>query len=251
MPDAATSYPTIARRAAGLLHSVAGAEVVTALAELDRLRTALQAIVDESDRLHHEYRPECYPTEDAASWHAGYTCATAHWSLIATAALDPIEWEAHQEQWHAAALDSDREWFARTGCCGHCGNVARSCACTPADPCGCGPHEVDPWPRECRVMSRVRQDRAAQGGAVTPTCDYRIERTKNPHGRGASPPRTDERSATGVDPCEGVGQSAVASGSNAPGATSAQGGDSSACHPNADDAWVEKVLDMFDDRARS
>jgi hypothetical protein len=124
------------------------------VAENTRLRAALQKIVDESTRRHAEYEPDGRGLTDLGkSWRDGYSTATAHWSLVATEALDPVEWAAHEELWLAGSCDSDREWFARTGNCGHCGDPPRRCSCTPDDPCGCGPHQVDPWPRTCWVCS--------------------------------------------------------------------------------------------------
>lgn len=133
------------------------------LAENARLRAALQRIRDDSHRQHAEYEPDQRGATDLGkSWHDGYCTATSHYSLLAFEALDPAAYAEHEQRCVGACQDSDREWFARTGNCGHCGNIAERCDCTPDDPCGCGPHEVKPWPRECwvcRGSGRLEQHR--------------------------------------------------------------------------------------------
>lgn len=129
---------------------VSGDRVTFLLDENDRLRKALERIQERSTRSSDSWRADrTYPTESAHEWHNGYvTCLSTHY-LIAFEALDPAGWANHEEESGIASWGTDREWFERTGNCGHCGNPAEDCVCTPADPCGCGPHEVRTEARPC------------------------------------------------------------------------------------------------------
>lgn len=118
-------------------------------AEVARLRAALQSIVNQSERASNAWEPHVYPTEASKTWHEGYVTATAHFSLVAREALDPATWEADNGHMMLASHGSDREWFELTGNCGACGMPADWCTCTVDRPCGCGPHETAPWPRDC------------------------------------------------------------------------------------------------------
>lgn len=118
----------------------------------DRLRKGLQAIEA-------HYKQALYPqsggTEYSKAWHDGYVTALATCSLIASEHLvSADEWTSdHTEQNGLAAYGTDKQWFEKTGYCGHCGNLAGYCQCTPTDPCGCGPHEKSMDPLRCWVCA--------------------------------------------------------------------------------------------------
>lgn len=118
--------------------------------ERDRYKAALERI--QAKRRSEEefwHQDRHFPTEASKNWHDGHITAMATISLICSEALDPVEWAEHQEQWSLASHGTDREWFERTGMCGHCGNPGDECLCTPADPCGCGPHDLRTDPIPC------------------------------------------------------------------------------------------------------
>lgn len=119
-------------------------------AENDRLRKGLQKIHDEHGQRSVWEKQGKHPTEYSKAWSDGYITALAHCSLIASEHLDPVAWAEHEESWRGAACDSDREWFERTGCCGHCGERADYCRCKPDDPCACGPHKLAAEDLPCR-----------------------------------------------------------------------------------------------------
>lgn len=119
-------------------------------AERDRYKAALERILEKRRREEEFWHPGVqFPTEHAKDWHDGYVTALATVSLIAREALDPEAWAEDEEDQRIASHGSDREWFERTGMCGHCGNVPEDCQCTPNDPCGCGPHELRTEPTPC------------------------------------------------------------------------------------------------------
>lgn len=120
-------------------------------AEVTRLRAGFARIQEKRRRQSDTWRPTKGTLSDYGDgWHQGYVTAMAECSLIATEATDPEGWAEHQEEWKAGVRATDREWFERTGCCGHCGNPADDCLCTDDDPCACGPHpERRTWPRDC------------------------------------------------------------------------------------------------------
>lgn len=119
--------------------------------EVTRLRAALERILAERHAQDASWRSgREFPNDYGRGWHDGYTTAMAHCSLIAREALDPEAWAEHEAEWMLASHGSDREWFEKTGCCGHCGQPAEDCCCTDDDPCSCGPHpEKRTWPRDC------------------------------------------------------------------------------------------------------
>lgn len=118
-------------------------------AEVDRLRNGLERILEKRRRQSSTWQRNDLP-DYGRGWHDGYTTAMAECSLIATEATDPEGWAEHEEEWRAAGRENDRQWFERTGCCGHCGNPGEDCLCTDDDPCSCGPHEGRrTWPRDC------------------------------------------------------------------------------------------------------
>lgn len=113
-------------------------------------RDALKRLVARYERSSTGYRPGVqYPTKYADGWHNGFVTALAEASLIAREGLDPEGFAAEEEQWRAGFTVSDREWLERTGCCGHCGMLAKFCTCPPDDPCDCGPHEISTDPAPC------------------------------------------------------------------------------------------------------
>lgn len=117
--------------------------------ELERLRRGFARIQEKRRRQSETWRPNDLPPY-GKGWHDGYVTAMAECSLIATEATDPDGWAKHEDEWRAAGRENDREWFERTGCCGHCGNPGEDCLCTHDDPCSCGPHENRrTWPRDC------------------------------------------------------------------------------------------------------
>jgi hypothetical protein len=115
--------------------------------EVERLRRGLRRIMERHDQYDSGGGNR---TEYSKAWGDGYVTALATASLIAQEFLDPVEWEKSEGKLQGAALDSDREWFERTGNCGHCGNLGAYCCCTDNDPCGCGPHELATEPLPCR-----------------------------------------------------------------------------------------------------
>lgn len=136
--------------------------------EVQRLRAALEKIRDKSRRSHDSWYPgRKFPTEYAEAWHNGFVSALASCSLIAGEALDPAAYAEEDETW-LAAQGTDREWFDRTGNCGHCGNLAEDCSCTPADPCDCGPHEPRTWPKTCYRCAGTGMVDPVKGRAHTP-----------------------------------------------------------------------------------
>jgi hypothetical protein len=114
--------------------------------EVERLRRGLRRVMDRHDK--YQSRGP-YPTEYSKAHGDGYVTALATCSLIAQEFLDPEEWEKSEAEWRGASMDTDREWFDRTGRCGHCGNLGAYCCCTAEDPCGCGPHELATEPLPC------------------------------------------------------------------------------------------------------
>ena len=120
------------------------AEITRLNAEVARLRTGLEKVQERHRLATWAPHDETGATDFAKHWHDGFVTAMATVSLMAAEILDPGDYAAHE----AAMAGTDREWFERTGCCGHCGNDARYCTCTADDPCGCGPHELcdDPLP---------------------------------------------------------------------------------------------------------
>lgn len=96
--------------------------------ETARLREALQRVREEHGR--NRWHPDTsFPTDAAKEWHNGYICAAAHFSLIASGALDP-EGLAEQEHLNEiAAHGSDVDWYKATGHCGRCSLVASCCEC--------------------------------------------------------------------------------------------------------------------------
>lgn len=124
-------------------------EIAEITDDRDRYRAALEKISGRWERNHQSWRPRSSTIEHPGRpWADGFHTALATVHEEATAALDP---DAHRE--YRKTLDvgngTDREWFEQTGNCGGCGNVANRCDCPPSDPCGCGPHELEPWPRKC------------------------------------------------------------------------------------------------------
>lgn len=119
--------------------------------ERDRYRAALERIAASRRAQSDSYRPgHEYPNDYGRGWHDGYTTAMASCSLIVSEALDPEGWAEHEALSKLGSFGTDREWFERTGCCGHCGQPAEDCCCTDDDPCACGPHpEKRSWPRDC------------------------------------------------------------------------------------------------------
>lgn len=115
--------------------------------ERDRLRAGLEKVQERHSLAETGYGR--HPTEAAKHWHDGLITALATCSLIAREHLDPVAWAEYEAQSETAAHGSDQEWFDQTGNCGHCGNVAAYCCCTPDDPCGCGPHELSTEPLQC------------------------------------------------------------------------------------------------------
>lgn len=110
--------------------------------DLARLRGALEKIQARWRRTSESWHAERrYPTEYSKAWHDGFVSALAEDAMIAGAALDPDAHRAAEELWHLGNTGTDRMWFEKTGCCGHCGNPGAECGCTSEDPCGCGPHE--------------------------------------------------------------------------------------------------------------
>lgn len=112
--------------------------------EIERLRRGLER-VRERHALADDWA-SAGRTEYSKAWHDGYITALATCSLIASEHLDPEAWA---EDDRALNFATDKEWFERTGNCGHCGNVGRYCVCTEDDPCGCGPHELATEPMPC------------------------------------------------------------------------------------------------------
>lgn len=129
-------------------------EIARIVDERDRYRAALEKILDRHQRRSESWR---MPNEEqwaqhgpgSRHWSDGFITGLATVCEEARAALTPDEHFAHQEQWRAASHASEVEWFQLTGCCGRCGNLAARCDCPPSDPCACGPHELEPWPRVC------------------------------------------------------------------------------------------------------
>lgn len=122
----------------------------TLLEDVARLRAALEKITEHWRRSSNAWRPgRAYPTAYSEAWHQGFHTALAEASLVASAALDPEGSKLNDELWSIANSVTDREWFERTGNCGHCGQLGGDCTCTPDDPCGCGPHEPRTWPVKC------------------------------------------------------------------------------------------------------
>jgi hypothetical protein len=116
--------------------------------EVERLRRGLRRIMERHDNYDSCGNRSNLP-ETGKAWGDGYVTALATVSLIAREFLDPEEWAKSEDHWRGASMDTDREWFDRTGHCGHCGNLAAYCRCTPDDPCGCGPHELATEPPPC------------------------------------------------------------------------------------------------------
>jgi len=116
--------------------------------ERDRYRAALEKIVGRWQRNHESWRPGGRPDGPGKSWADGFHTGLATVHEEATAALDPDGHRVTREQLRAAR-GTDREWFEATVNCGGCGYVASRCDCAPSDPCGCGPHDLEPWPRKC------------------------------------------------------------------------------------------------------
>jgi hypothetical protein len=115
------------------------------------LRAGFERILERRRRQSDTWRSGVeYPSEYGKGWHDGYTTAMAECALIAMKALDPEGFAEDEDRWSIASYGTDREWFEKTGCCGHCGNLAEDCVCTDDDPCECGPHlERRTWPRDC------------------------------------------------------------------------------------------------------
>ena len=114
--------------------------------EIARLRQGLERVKERHALATWAWERGPGPGKD---WHDGLVTAYATCSLIADEYLDPEGFAAHQEEWRLGSQATDREWFKRTGRCGHCGNLAGYCVCTEDDPCGCGPHEPATEPLRC------------------------------------------------------------------------------------------------------
>jgi len=171
--------------AAALLDRLAAAE-----ARAERAEAGLRAIEERRENSGHR---NPYPTEAAKNWSDGYITALATCSLIAREHLDPVAWAEHEAEMQAASFATDREWFERTGRCGHCGDLAGYCACTEEDPCGCGPHEPATedlpcsWCQGSGVGLRAKSTRGAaltaldEGEARPELKVYEVVKFVNPH----------------------------------------------------------------------
>jgi hypothetical protein len=126
-----------------------GADLIDARTEVERLRRGLEKVQERYYLATWAPYGGDWPTEYARAWHDGFVTAMATCSLIADEHLDPAAWAEHEEDQWVAAQGTDREWFERTGYCGHCGSRAEHCACTEDDPCSCGPHELSDRPLPC------------------------------------------------------------------------------------------------------
>lgn len=136
--------------------------------EVERLRAALEKIADKSRRANESWYPgREFPTDAARHWHDGHVTALSSCAIIAHEALSPEQTQETDDTWLAAS-GTDREWFDRTGNCGHCGNVAEDCVCTDDDPCGCGPHEPRTWPKVCYRCDGTGQVNPVKGRGVAP-----------------------------------------------------------------------------------
>jgi hypothetical protein len=126
------------------------AEATLSGEDLARFRAALEKILDRWRRLSNAWRPRrTYPSPYGEGWHQGFHTALAELADIAGRALDP-EGSALSDDLNSIVNSAtDREWFEKTGNCGHCGQLGGDCICTPDDPCGCGPHEPRTWPVKC------------------------------------------------------------------------------------------------------
>jgi hypothetical protein len=146
---------------------------------------AVERIQEKRRRQSNTYRsPRADIPPYGKGWHDGYVTALAEVSLIISEETDPEGWAEHLADQQALG-GTDREWFERTGCCGHCGNPAEDCLCTDDDPCQCGPHpERRTWPRDCgwckgtgKVEPVLRASTSGDGGraGAEPASDRRDE----------------------------------------------------------------------------
>lgn len=117
--------------------------------DTERYKVALEKISNRWLRNHQQWRSGSHRDRPGQSWSDGFHTALATVRGEAEAALNPEQHRADQAIIRAGG-GTDQEWFEATGNCGGCGNIASRCDCPPSDPCGCGPHELEPWPRACQ-----------------------------------------------------------------------------------------------------